>query len=79
MKVHLQYFALMREQRGLSEETVETSARTAGDLYAELQKKFKFTLSPKLLRVAVNDTFSDWNTKLKDGDKIIFIPPVAGG
>jgi len=29
--------------------------------------------------VAINEDFSDWNTPLKDGDELVFIPPVAGG
>ena len=28
---------------------------------------------------AVNDEFVDWSTTLNDGDKLVFIPPVAGG
>lgn len=78
-KIHVQYYALLREERGVSHETLSTNARTAKDLYTELQKKFSFKLSTNLLRVSVNDEFSDWKTPLKSGDKIVFIPPVAGG
>ena len=78
-KIHLQYFALLKEERGLSQETFETSAATAADLYDELQQKYHFKLGKDLLRIAVNDEFVKWGTKLKDSDSIIFIPPVAGG
>ena len=78
-KIHIQYYALLREERGVSQETVSTGAATAKDLYFELQKKFKFKLSTDLLRVSVNDEFLVWETPLKSGDKIVFIPPVAGG
>jgi len=27
----------------------------------------------------VNDEFCDWETPLRDGDLVVFIPPVAGG
>lgn len=77
--VHLHYYAILREQRGLSQETIKTSLQTPLDLYQELREKFGFTLSPELLKVAVNDEFKDWNTLLRDNDTVVFIPPVAGG
>ena len=33
----------------------------------------------KAVRVAVNDEFADWNQTLREGDELVFIPPVAGG
>ncbi len=78
-KIHIQYYALLREERGVSHETLSTNAKTVKDLYTELQKKFKFKLSTDLLRVSLNDEFSGWETPLKSGDRIVFIPPVAGG
>jgi molybdopterin converting factor small subunit len=32
-----------------------------------------------MLRVAINDEFADWSRRLGTGDRIVFIPPVAGG
>jgi molybdopterin converting factor small subunit len=32
-----------------------------------------------MLRVAVNESFSDWSRPLAEGDRVVFIPPVAGG
>ncbi len=78
-KIHLQYFALLREERGLSTEHLTTNAATAEDLYLELQKKYRFSLSTQLLKVAINEEFKAWSTKLKNGDQVVFIPPVAGG
>ena len=78
-KIHIQYFALLREKRGVSQETYSTSAKRVQDLYLELQKKFKFKLTSDLLRVAINDEFAPWNTELKPGDRVVFIPPVSGG
>jgi len=34
--VHVQYFAVLRERAGLSQETVATAAATAAELYEEL-------------------------------------------
>ncbi len=77
--IQVQYFALMREQRGESEETVTTGAATAREFYRELSEKHGFTLGPDLLRVVVNEEFKEWDTELNDGDTVVFIPPVAGG
>lgn len=77
--VALQYFALLREQRKLSMESRQTTAATARELYAELQRKYDFKLSPADLKVAVNGEFTDFDQVIHDGDEIVFIPPVAGG
>jgi molybdopterin-guanine dinucleotide biosynthesis protein A len=79
MQLKIQYFALMREQAGRSEETVETVASTPADLYAELQKRYGFTLPREQLKVAVNSEFAPWSRRLAAGDAVVFIPPVAGG
>jgi len=79
MQLKLQYYALMREQAGRSTETVETSAATPADLYAELTSRYRFTLTREQLKVAVNSEFSDWSRRLAAGDAVVFIPPVAGG
>ncbi|HEY0745562.1 MAG TPA: NTP transferase domain-containing protein [Steroidobacteraceae bacterium] len=79
MLLKIQYYALMREQAGRSEETLETSAGTPAELYDELLARYGFTLSRDQLKVAVNSEFSDWSRELKVGDAVVFIPPVAGG
>ncbi|MDP9008642.1 MAG: NTP transferase domain-containing protein [Pseudomonadota bacterium] len=79
MQLKIQYYALMREQAGRSEETIETSASTPAGLYEELVARYGFTLSREQLKVAVNSEFSDWSRPLKIGDAVVFIPPVAGG
>jgi molybdopterin-guanine dinucleotide biosynthesis protein A len=79
MQLKIQYYALMREQAGRSEEMLETSAATPADLYAELTARYGFTLSREQLKVAVNSEFSDWSRKLAANDAVVFIPPVAGG
>ncbi len=79
MQLKIQYYALMREQAGRSEEILETSATSPADLYAELAARYAFTLAREQVRVAVNSEFSDWSCKLSAGDAVVFIPPVAGG
>jgi molybdopterin-guanine dinucleotide biosynthesis protein A len=79
MQLKIQYFALMREQAGRSDETLETSAATPADLFEELTARYGFTLAREQLKVAVNTEFSDWSRRLTPGDAVVFIPPVAGG
>ena len=78
-KVNLKYFAILRDHRGESSETLETNAETAGQLYEDLKAKYDFPLSVKRLKVAINEEFSEMNSEIKDNDEIVFIPPVAGG
>jgi molybdopterin converting factor subunit 1 len=79
MKVTIRYFAVLREHRGLGRENVVTASATPGALYAELQKRHGLALPPERLRVAVNQDFAAWDTLLREGDEVAFIPPVAGG
>src|SRR5688572_23257067 len=78
-EIRVQYFALLREQAGRSNETLATRARTPRELYTELAAKYPFTLPAEMLRVAVNAEFGDWTQPLQAGDAVVFIPPVAGG
>lgn len=77
--IQIHYFAILREQRGLNEESLETAASTAADLYEELRARHGFSLPLARMRVIVNDSFVDWAHALADGDRVVFVPPVAGG
>lgn len=77
--LHVRYFAILREQRGLAEETLTSEAADAAALYEELQTQYPFTLPVDRLRAAVNGEFRPWPAPITDGDEIVFIPPVAGG
>jgi molybdopterin-guanine dinucleotide biosynthesis protein A/molybdopterin converting factor small subunit len=78
-RLTVQYYALLREQAGRREEALVSGARTPRELYAELARRYPFSLGPEVLRVAINAEFGDWSTPLADGDAVVFIPPVAGG
>lgn len=73
------YYAALREMRGVSEETFESSSDNAEQLYDELAAAYGLTLNKEIIKVAVNDKFVPWNTVFKPNDTIVFIPPVAGG
>ncbi len=77
--VAIQYFAILREQRGVSQEQIATAAATPAALYDELRARHGFTLPGDRVRAAVNDAFVASSATLRDGDRIVFIPPVAGG
>jgi molybdopterin-guanine dinucleotide biosynthesis protein A/molybdopterin converting factor small subunit len=78
-RIKIQYYAILREQAGRSDESVVTAAQTPRDLYNELKARYPFSLAPEMLRVAVNAEFGEWSQHLADGDSVVFIPPVAGG
>jgi molybdopterin converting factor subunit 1 len=77
--ITVQYFAILREQRGLTEEKLSTAAATPTALYEELRARHGFTLPADRVRAAVNDEFVAAAAGLCEGDRVVFIPPVAGG
>lgn len=78
-KIHIHYYALLREQRGCGDEIIITESADAGELYDSLMLKYRFTIGRDLVRPAINQTLCDWSTLLIDGDDLVLIPPVAGG
>lgn len=77
--VRVQYYAILREQRGASAEEVTSSGESAGALYTRLAEAHGFTLPASVVRVAVNGEFAEWDRTVRPGDTVVFIPPVAGG
>ena len=77
--IHVTYFAALRDATGFAEETLKTETRTAKALFHELTAKYRWPLSETDIRFAINDRYHPADTVLKEGDKIVFIPPVAGG
>jgi sulfur-carrier protein len=75
----VQYFAILKEQRGLAQEELTTAARTPAELYEELRARHGFSLPGNRVRAAVNDAFVAPEAALRTGDRVVFIPPVAGG
>ncbi|MEM9058643.1 MAG: MoaD/ThiS family protein [Pseudomonadota bacterium] len=79
LSVHIRYFASLREDAGCDAETVATDAATPVELFAEARERHAFTLTQTACKVAINDAFASWSTPLGDGDRVVFLPPVAGG
>lgn len=78
-RITIQYFAALREKCKLDTEEVCTLAANARELYGELQARHGFGVPAAVLRVGVNEEFRAWDTPLQDGDRVVFIQPVAGG
>ncbi|MGI2065912.1 molybdopterin synthase sulfur carrier subunit [Shewanella sp. MF08487] len=82
--INVLFFAQVRELLGTAKLSVEASeqTQTAEALRAMLavtdEKWAKVLTSDKLL-VAVNQTMSQWDAPIKDGDEVAFFPPVTGG
>ena len=82
--INVLFFAQVRELLGTAELSVDASeqTQTAEALRAMLattdEKWAKVLTSDKLL-VAVNQTMSQWDAPIKDGDEVAFFPPVTGG
>ena len=77
--IHITYFAVLRDATGFAEETLATEAVTAKALFCELTAKYHWRFAEADIRVAINDRYQPTDTLLKEGDRVVFIPPVAGG
>ena len=82
-KIHVRYFASIREALGRSEESVETGAATVGALRDELIARggdYAGSLARgKAVRMAVGQVLGDEGAALADGVEVAFFPPVTGG
>ena len=83
MKVHIKYFASIREAIGLSAETVETDEPTLAALRDALIARggvYSTGLAHgRVLRMALNQVMSVESALLTEGAEVAFFPPVTGG
>lgn len=78
-QVTVRFFALLREQAGCRELVLDTAAPTPAALYAELTRTHGLLVPPAILTYAVNERYVPADSALSAGDRVTFIPPVAGG
>lgn len=78
-EVRVAWFGHLAEQRGLRAESVATKAETAGDFLREMSDLHQLGLDPQLVRIALNDEFVLEGNRLQAGDRVVFLPPFAGG
>ena len=83
MKVHLRYFASIREAIGAGSESLDTGATTLAALRDELIARggahAEALARGRAVRVSLNHTMSDESATLSDGAEVAFFPPVTGG
>ena len=79
MKNKVRYFALFREQTGCGSEGIDWQGGTAAELFQLMAEKHEALKTEAAALVAINDEMSGWETPLKEGDEVLFFPPVAGG
>lgn len=73
------YFALFRENAGISEETLSLDVATTRDIFNATYDRHGSSEPLGHCKVAVNDEMADWDTVVNDGDTVLLFPPVAGG
>jgi len=81
----LLYFAWIRTQLGISEETIVlpeavSDVQTLVGWLINRDENFKNTfLEHSLIQVAVNQEYVEFDCPVKSGDEVAFFPPVTGG
>jgi molybdopterin converting factor subunit 1 len=78
-RLTVRFFALLREQAGCRELTLDTAAANPAELYAELSRNLGLQVPAGILAFAVNERYATADRVLAEGDRVTFIPPVAGG
>ena len=81
--IKILYFSWVRERIGEPSESLETEAKTVADLIKELrQKEPRYCMAfsdLSALRVAVDQTLTDFDHPLADVKEVAFFPPMTGG
>ncbi len=83
MNLNVVYFAWLRERIGEPSEMVETNAATVADLIKELrtrEERYDLAFSDlDAVRVAVDQTLTDFDAPLDNAREVAFFPPMTGG
>jgi molybdopterin synthase sulfur carrier subunit len=83
MNLNVVYFAWLRERIGEPSEVVETNAATIADLIAELrarEERYDLAFSDlDAVRVAIDQTLTDFEAPLEGAREVAFFPPMTGG
>lgn len=81
MNIRIRYFASLREVTGRSDETLTVEDGTTVSMVRALVLARYAGLQPIIERCinAVNRSYVSAETVLRDGDELVFIPPMGGG
>jgi molybdopterin converting factor subunit 1 len=79
IQISIHYFAGLRDATKKDVEIITIrKGATAKSVYQHLITKYDLP-DTNQYKVAVNDSFASYDTKIMDQDKLVFIPPVTGG
>tara|TARA_Y100000022_G_scaffold124120_1_gene107472 strand:- start:508 stop:759 length:252 start_codon:yes stop_codon:yes gene_type:complete len=81
----VKYFSWIKEHIGKSEEQIILPSNINNinqliNYLNEIDEKYKLLYEKKeLIKIAVNKTYSSFDTNISNSDEIAFFPPVTGG
>ena len=81
----IKYFSWIKEHIGKSEEQIIlpshiTNINQLINYLKEIDEKYNLLYEKKeLVKIAVNKTYSSFDTNISNNDEIAFFPPVTGG
>ncbi len=79
LDIKLEYFALFRTCTKKTEEIFQLEGQDPIDLFDQLSLLYRFPIARDRIHLVVNDEYAPWDKPLKQGDTVVFIPPVSGG
>ncbi|HEY7022473.1 MAG TPA: molybdopterin converting factor subunit 1 [Ktedonobacterales bacterium] len=81
MRIHVRYFAALREKVGKDAEDLDVSAgATVDQARAALIERYPQLASTLVgCAAAVNRAYASAELALSEGDELVFIPPLGGG
>ena len=78
--LQVKYFSSLRDASKKDQEVLSIDEpKKASQIFDELNERYHFHLDRSYVKVAINETYKDWDTLLHGGETLVFIPPVAGG
>ena len=81
----VKYFSWIKEHIGKSEEQIDlpiyiTNVDQLINYLNQIDEKYNIIFEKKeLIKIAVNKTYSSFDTTISNSDEIAFFPPVTGG
>ena len=80
MKIRLLFFAVLHDIAGKRDDVVDVPEGTrAADVWRRFREEHRELRDYAQPMTAINESYADADQVLRDGDELVFIPPVAGG